>query len=141
MLTRITDRKIPCVFIHVCCLTKIWGPDPYNSLRHADNFSALSVTRNRREAQMFYLAREIRKFGYVLAEKKVTLSWLMNSNMVKPKKFDHLLLVYNFSFKAAKCSSEAFSVFYVFVVSYRYLRFWECFFFICFILHVCCFGR
>ena len=32
--------------------------------------------------------------------------------MVKPKKLDHLLLVCNFSFKAGKCSSEAFSVFY-----------------------------
>ena len=37
------------------------------------------------------------KFGDVLAEKKVTLSWLMNSNMVKPKKFDHLHLVYHFT--------------------------------------------
>ena len=99
MLTRITDRKIPCVYIHVYRITKNWGPGPYNSLRHADNrryFSGLSLTRNRREAHMFYLAREVGKFGHVLAEKKVTLWWLMNSNMVKPENFGHLHLVYHF---------------------------------------------
>ena len=55
MLTRITDRKIPCVYIHVYRITKNWGPGPYNSLRHADNrryFSGLSLTRNRREAHV-----------------------------------------------------------------------------------------
>ena len=100
MLTRITDRKIPCVYIHVYQITKNWGPGPYNSLRHADNrryFSGLSLTRNRREVHMFYLAREVGKFGHVLAEKKVTLSWLMNSNIVKPEKFGHLHLVYHFT--------------------------------------------
>ena len=47
---------------------------PYNSLRHADNrryFLGLCLTRNRREAHMFYLAREAGNFGHVLAEKKV----------------------------------------------------------------------
>ena len=39
---------------------------------------------------MIYMARKMEKFGNVLPEKKVTLSRLMNSNMVKPKKFDHL---------------------------------------------------
>ena len=55
MLTRITDRKIPCVYIHVYRITKNWGPGPYNSLRHADNrryFSGLSLTRNRTEAHV-----------------------------------------------------------------------------------------
>ena len=37
------------------------------------------------------------KFGDVHAEKKVTFSWLMNSNMVKLEKFDHLHLVYHFT--------------------------------------------
>ena len=37
MLTRSTDRKIPCVYIHVYRITKKWRPSPYNSLRHADN--------------------------------------------------------------------------------------------------------
>ena len=46
---------------------------------------------------MFYLAREVGKIGNVLAEKKGTLSWLMNSNMVKPEKFAHLHLVYHFT--------------------------------------------
>ena len=76
MLTRITKREIPCVYIHVYQITKNWGPGPYNSLCPADNrryFSSLSLTRNRREAHMFYLAREVAKFGHGLAEKKVTL--------------------------------------------------------------------
>ena len=76
MLTRITDRKIPCVYIQFCQIKKL-GPGPYISLHHADSrrcFSGLSLTRNRKEAHMFYLAREVGKFGHVLAEKKVTLS-------------------------------------------------------------------
>ena len=43
------------------------------------------------------MAREVGKFGDVLAEKKVTLSRLMNSNMVKPEKYHHLHLVYHFT--------------------------------------------
>ena len=76
MLARITKREIPCVYIHVYQITKNRGPGPYNSLCPADNrryFSSLSLTRNRREAHMFYLAREVAKFGHGLAEKKVTL--------------------------------------------------------------------
>ena len=45
----------------------------------------------------FYLAREVGKFGHVLAEKKVTVKWLMNSNTVKPEKFGHPHLVYHFT--------------------------------------------
>ena len=37
------------------------------------------------------------KLGDILAEKKVTLSWLVNSNMVKPEKFYHLHLIYHFT--------------------------------------------
>ena len=37
------------------------------------------------------------KFGDVLAEKKLTLSRLVNSDMIKPEKFDHLHLVYHFT--------------------------------------------
>ena len=93
MLTRITYQKIPCVFVNVYCITKNWEPGLYNLLRHADNrryFSGLSLTPNRREAHMFYMAREAGKFGHVLAEKMETLSWLINSNMVKAEKFGHL---------------------------------------------------
>ena len=59
ILTRITDWKIPCVYTHV-----YRGPGPYNSLRHTYNrkyVSGLSLTRNWREAHMFYLAREVVK--------------------------------------------------------------------------------
>ena len=64
ILTRITDWKIPCVYIHVYHIMKNWGPGPYNSLCNANNrkyFSGLSLMQNRREAHMFYLAREVRK--------------------------------------------------------------------------------
>ena len=87
--------------IYSCLLyNKKLGPGPCNSLRHSDNrryFSGLSPTQNRRKAHMFYLATEVEKFGYVLAEKKVTLSRLMNSNMVKPEKYGHFHLVYHFT--------------------------------------------
>ena len=75
-------------------------PGLYNSLRHADNrkyFLGRSLTQNRGDEHIIYMVREVGKFGDVLAEKKVTLSWLMNSNMVKPEKFDHLHLVYHFT--------------------------------------------
>ena len=42
-------------------------------MRHADNrkyFLGLSLMQNQREAHMFYLAREVGKFGHVLAEKR-----------------------------------------------------------------------
>ena len=62
MLTRIADRKIPCIYIHVYWIAKNWEPGPHNSLRHVDNrryISGLSLTRNRREAHMFHLVREV----------------------------------------------------------------------------------
>ena len=74
MTTRITDRQIPCVYIHVYRITKNGGPGPYNSPRPADDrryISGLSLTR--KEAHMFYLVREVGNFGHVLAEKKVRL--------------------------------------------------------------------
>ena len=37
------------------------------------------------------------KFGDVLAKEKVTLSWLVNSNMIKPENIDHLHLFYHFT--------------------------------------------
>ena len=76
MLARITDRKILCVYIHAYRITKNWGPGPYNSLHHANNrryLLSLSLMWNRREAHMFYLAKEVGNFGHALAEKKVTL--------------------------------------------------------------------
>ena len=55
MLTRITDRKILCIYIHVCQITENWGPCLYNSLCHADNrryFWSLSLMWNQREAHV-----------------------------------------------------------------------------------------
>ena len=50
MLTRITDRKILCVYIHVNQITKNGRPGPYNSVCHADNrryFSGLSNAKSK----------------------------------------------------------------------------------------------
>ena len=89
------------MYVHVYQITKNRGPGPCNSLRHADNrkyFSGLSLTRNRgKMCTCFTWRGKWEKFGDVLAEGKVTLLWLMNSNMVKPEKFDHLHLVYHFT--------------------------------------------
>ena len=41
MLTRITEQKVPCVYIHVHRITKHLGPGPYNSLCHADDITYL----------------------------------------------------------------------------------------------------
>ena len=63
-MTRITDRKISCVYIHVYHIIKIWGTGPYNSLYYDDkrkHFSGFFLTWNRREAHMLYLAREVGK--------------------------------------------------------------------------------
>ena len=57
----------------------------------------LSLTRSRGEARTIHWQRNWEKSGDVLAEKKVTLYWFMNSNMVKPGLFDHLHLVYYFT--------------------------------------------
>ena len=59
-----TDQKILCVYIYVYQIIKSWGPDPYNFLRHADNwkyFSGCSLTQNWREVHMIYMAREVGK--------------------------------------------------------------------------------
>ena len=53
--------------------------------------------RNRGEAHMFTWRGKWEKFGDVPAERKVTLSRLINSNMVKTEKFDNLHLVYHFT--------------------------------------------
>ena len=77
ILSRITDRKIPCVYTHDYYVLKNRGTGPYNSLRHADNrkniFGSLSNAKSKGSA-MFYLAGEWEKFGDVLTEKKVPLS-------------------------------------------------------------------
>ena len=56
MLTRITERKILCVYIHVYRVIKNRGPGLYNSLRHADNrrYFAWSLpnTKSKRSAHV-----------------------------------------------------------------------------------------
>ena len=59
-----------CIFILI--KQKNRGPGPHNSLHHTDNrkyFSSPFLTRNRREAHIFHLAREVEKLGDLLAEK------------------------------------------------------------------------
>ena len=63
-MTRSTDRKIPCMYIHVYQIIKTRGPGPYNFLGHADNrkyFLGRYLTQNWGEAHVFYLAREVGK--------------------------------------------------------------------------------
>ena len=67
---------------------------------HADDrkyFPGLSLTRNTRKHTYFTWQGKWGKIGDILAEKKVILSWLVNSNMVKPEKTDDLHLVYHFT--------------------------------------------
>ena len=46
---------------------------------------------------MFTWQKKWKKYGDVLAEGKITLLWLVNSNMVTPEQFDHLYLVHHFT--------------------------------------------
>ena len=75
MLTRITDWKILWVCIHIYQITKI--EDLVRIiLCHTDNrkyFLSVSLMRNRREAHIFYLAKEVGKCRHVIAEKMVIL--------------------------------------------------------------------
>ena len=92
MLTRITDQKIPWVYIHVYRITKNWGPGPYNSLRHADNgryFSGLSLMQNGREVHMFYLARELGNFHMFLLRTCGTCSCWEKGNFIMSNEFKY----------------------------------------------------
>ena len=96
--TRITDWKILCVYIHVYQIIKNWGPGPYNSVCHTDNRNYFLVylwCKIERKCTCFTWQGKWKKSEDVLAEKKVTLSWLMNLNMVRSEKLDHLHLVYS----------------------------------------------
>ena len=52
-----------------------WGPGLCHTIHRMDNIYlfGLSVTQNRRAAHIFLCAREVEKFGNVLAEKKIIL--------------------------------------------------------------------
>ena len=61
MLTRITDRKILYVYIHVYQITKNGRPGPYNSVCHADNrryFSGLSLSNAKSKGSAHVLLGE-----------------------------------------------------------------------------------
>ena len=52
-MTRITDWKSPCIYIHVYQRIKNWGPGPYNSVRHTDKkifFRSLSNVKSKESA-------------------------------------------------------------------------------------------
>ena len=69
----------------------------YVTLRIEDIFRVSLWREIERKRTCFARRWKKKKFGDVLAEKKVTLSWLMHSNMVKPEKIDHLHIVYHFT--------------------------------------------
>ena len=76
------------------------GPDLYNSLRHTKKFafkkiSNFSTRRNQSVKWRWYGKYE--NFLDIVAEKKVTLCWFMNSYMVKTEKYDHVHLVSHFT--------------------------------------------
>ena len=71
-----------------------------NSLSHTDNrkyFSGLSNKKIERKRQWSTWQRKWEIFGDVLVKKRYLCLDLMNSNMVKTEKFDHLHSVYHFS--------------------------------------------
>ena len=92
------------VYTRIYQIIKKWGPGPYNSLHYADNWKYFLgfSPRNRKEAHMFHLLKEVGKIWRCLAEEKVTWSWLLNSVIVKPEKSDYLHLVYHFTVPLSK---------------------------------------
>ena len=68
------------MYVHFYQIIKSQGPGPYYSQHHADNkyFSGLEGKRT-----CFPWLGKWKKFENVLPEKKVTLPWLVNSDIVK----------------------------------------------------------
>ena len=99
MLTRITDRKIPCVYIHVYRITKNWGPGPYNSLRHADNkifFGSLSNAKSKGSAHVL-LGEGSGKIWTCSCWEKSNFIMINEFKYGQTWKFGHLHLVYHFT--------------------------------------------
>ena len=81
-------------------IIKNWGPGLYNFLRHTGNrkyFSSLSLTRNRREANMFYLVRGVGKVWKCSFWEKGNFIMINKFKYGQTWKFDHLHLVYHFT--------------------------------------------
>ena len=77
MMTRITDQKVQCVYIHVCQIIRNQGPGPYYLLRYAESrkyFSGLSLIQNQREAHVLLGEGSGKKLVMFLLKKKVTSS-------------------------------------------------------------------
>ena len=100
-----------------------------------ENIFQVSLTQNRREAHKFHLAREVGKFGDVLAEKKGTLSWLVNSNMVKRKKFDYKLQIFLAANYIALFLPDTNNCFFIWIVPYIHICFYY-FLILCFYFHL-----
>ena len=100
ILIRITDRKILCVYTHVCHIKKIVDLVSiilYVTLTTENIFLVSLLCEIKGKHTCFIWWGKWGKFGDALAEKKVILSWLINLNMVKPEKFDHLHFAYHFT--------------------------------------------
>ena len=72
-MTRFTDQKVQCVYIHVCQIIRNQGPGPFNLLRHAESrkyFSSLSLMQNQREAQVLLGEGSGKKMLMFLLKKK-----------------------------------------------------------------------
>ena len=69
-------------------------------------FGSLGNTKSKEKRTCFTWRGKWEKPGTVLADKKVTLSWLVNSNMVKPEKFDYFHLVYHFTVPLREASKK-----------------------------------
>ena len=117
MLSRIRGWKILSGYIHhVYRIAKNWGPGPSNSLHYANNgryFSGLSLMQNRREVHMFYLAREMGKFGNVPAERKVA-----NFIMINEFKYGQIWKVW-----PSPLSLWLYSTFKTFLHNFAFLKF------------------
>ena len=62
-----------------------------------ENIFRVSNVKSKGSAHVLLGEGRGKKFGDVIAEKKVTLIRLMSSNMVKHEKFDHIHLFYHFT--------------------------------------------
>ena len=67
---------------------------------------------------MLQLAREVEK---IVAEKKVTLNWLTNSNQVKPEKYNHLHLDYDFTITLISKHSTIKRMVFTEVLNFKYI--------------------
>ena len=106
MLTRIADRNILWVYIHIDQLIKNRGPGPYNSLRHSDNrkifFGSLSNTNSKVSAHVLLDERSGKNLEMFLLrknflKKKISISLEYNIYNL-PISFNILMCICNVYF-------------------------------------------